>query len=148
MVCDIFVNVILDMEEDVIVFQDNGWLLGVVMGCVKVIGECVVKIKWVIERIGDFEFEFDNGSLGVNFDFLVLMLVWEEKDFKYCLFELVSIVGLIVFEILMVLIVIFVIFLVFVLFVVFLIDKLFFDVLQVILLIIEQLVLYFLFLDL
>jgi len=58
--------------EDVIVEQDNGHLLGAATGCVKATGECVAKVRWVIERIGDFEFEFDNGSLGVDFDLSAL----------------------------------------------------------------------------
>ena len=48
--------------EDVIVPQDNGRLLGAATSCVKATGECVAKTKWVIERIGDFEFEFDGDS--------------------------------------------------------------------------------------
>ncbi|KAK4678815.1 Ras guanine nucleotide exchange factor bud5 [Podospora pseudoanserina] len=90
---DILANATLDMEEDVIVPQDNGRLLGAATGCVKATGECVAKTKWVIERIGDFEFEFDNGSLGVNFDLSALTLVREEKDSKYCPSESASIAG-------------------------------------------------------
>jgi hypothetical protein len=52
--------------EDVIMLQDNGHLLQAAMGCVQAAGGCVEKTKWVIERIGDFEFEADNGSLGID----------------------------------------------------------------------------------
>ncbi|KAK4183577.1 ras guanine nucleotide exchange factor domain-containing protein [Podospora australis] len=69
-----------ESELDEIVPQDNGRLLGAATGCVKATGECVAKTKWVIERIGDFEFEFDNGSLGVNFDLSSLAFIQEEKD--------------------------------------------------------------------
>lgn len=57
-----------DVDDDVIVPDDNGRLLGAATGCVKATGECVAKTRWVIERIGDFEFEFENGSLGISFD--------------------------------------------------------------------------------
>ncbi|KAK4444406.1 ras guanine nucleotide exchange factor A [Podospora aff. communis PSN243] len=66
--------------EDVIVPQDNGRLLGAATGCVKATGECVAKARWVIERIGDFEFEFDNGSLGVDFDLSALDAIPEERS--------------------------------------------------------------------
>ncbi|KAL2261038.1 hypothetical protein VTK26DRAFT_4785 [Humicola hyalothermophila] len=65
---DILENPGPDMEEeDVIVPQDNGRLLSAATGCVRATGECVAKTRWVIERIGDFEFEFENGSLGIDF---------------------------------------------------------------------------------
>jgi len=65
--------------DDVIVPQDNGRLLGAATGCVKATGECVQKARWVIQQIGDFEFEFDNGSLGVDFDLSALDAISEEK---------------------------------------------------------------------
>ncbi|KAI1139866.1 ras GEF [Hypoxylon sp. FL0543] len=52
--------------EDVIVPQDNSRLLLAATGCVKAAGECVAKTKWVLERIGDFEFEVENGNLGID----------------------------------------------------------------------------------
>lgn len=52
--------------EDVIMPHDNGRLLTAATGCVKAAGECVAKTKWVIERIGDFEFEKENGGLGID----------------------------------------------------------------------------------
>ena len=52
--------------EDVIMPQDNGRLLYAATGCVKAAGECVAKTKWVIERIGDFEFEGEHGELGLD----------------------------------------------------------------------------------
>ncbi|KAK3990719.1 ras guanine nucleotide exchange factor domain-containing protein [Cladorrhinum sp. PSN332] len=76
---DILANPGPDMEE-LIVPQDNGRLLGAATGCVKATGECVAKTKWVIERIGDFEFEFSNGSLGVDFDLSGLDWIQEDKD--------------------------------------------------------------------
>lgn len=53
---------------DIIMPQDNSRLLSASTGCVRATGECVAKTKWVIEKIGDFEFEFDNGSLGIDLD--------------------------------------------------------------------------------
>lgn len=65
--------------EDLIVPQDNGRLLGAATGCVKATGECVAKTKWIIERIGDFEFELDNGSLGIDFDLSALDVIAHDK---------------------------------------------------------------------
>jgi len=76
---DILTNFGPDMD-DVIVPQDNGRLLGAATGCVKATGECVAKTKYVIERIGDFEFEFDDGHLGVDFDLSALDAIPEEKS--------------------------------------------------------------------
>lgn len=53
---------------DIIMPHDNSRLLSASTGCVRATGECVAKTKWVIEKIGDFEFEFDNGSLGIELD--------------------------------------------------------------------------------
>lgn len=53
---------------DIIMPQDNSRLLSASTGCVRATGECVAKTKWVIEKIGDFEFEFNNGSLGIDLD--------------------------------------------------------------------------------
>jgi hypothetical protein len=77
---DILTNPGPEVEEDVIVPQDNGRLLGAATGCVKATGECVAKARWVIERIGDFEFEFDGGNLGISFDLSALDCFSEEKD--------------------------------------------------------------------
>ncbi|KAI1653700.1 ras GEF [Daldinia decipiens] len=52
--------------EDVIMPQDNSRLLSAATGCVKAAGECVAKTKWVLERIGDFEFEVENEKLGID----------------------------------------------------------------------------------
>ncbi|ESZ92038.1 hypothetical protein SBOR_7568 [Sclerotinia borealis F-4128] len=52
-------------EDDVVMAQQNGGLLMAATGCVKAAGEVVAKTKFVIERIGDFEFEHGEG-LGIN----------------------------------------------------------------------------------
>ena len=52
--------------EDVIVPQDNHRLLMAATGCVKFTGECVAMTKWVIERIGDFEFDFDDDQVKID----------------------------------------------------------------------------------
>ncbi|KAI1210778.1 ras GEF [Annulohypoxylon truncatum] len=52
--------------DDLIVPQDNSRLLLAATGCVKAAGECVAKTKWVLERIGDFEFEVENGNLDID----------------------------------------------------------------------------------
>ncbi|KAH6848106.1 ras guanine nucleotide exchange factor domain-containing protein [Chaetomium sp. MPI-CAGE-AT-0009] len=76
---DILRNSEPEMEEDVIVPHDNVRLLGAATGCVKATGECVAKTRWVIERIGDFEFEFDNGGLGIDFGLSDLASISEEQ---------------------------------------------------------------------
>ncbi|CZT09224.1 hypothetical protein WAI453_005667 [Rhynchosporium graminicola] len=53
-------------DEDVVMPQENGRLLMAATGCVKAAGECVAKTKFVIERIGDFEFESVNNGLGID----------------------------------------------------------------------------------
>ncbi|KAH7356446.1 ras guanine-nucleotide exchange protein-like protein [Rhexocercosporidium sp. MPI-PUGE-AT-0058] len=53
-------------DEDVVMPQENGRLLMAATGCVKAAGECVAKTKFVIERIGDFEFEPENDGLGID----------------------------------------------------------------------------------
>ena len=57
-------------EEDIVLPHQNGQLLNAATGCVKAAGECVAKTKFVIERIGDFEFEpqglgIDTSSIAV-----------------------------------------------------------------------------------
>ncbi|PQE07482.1 hypothetical protein CJF30_00007229 [Rutstroemia sp. NJR-2017a BBW] len=52
-------------EDDVVMAQQNGGLLMAATGCVRAAGECVAKTKFVIERIGDFEFGQAEG-LGIN----------------------------------------------------------------------------------
>lgn len=64
---------------DIIMPQDNSRLLSASTGCVRATGECVAKTKWVLERIGDFEFEFDHGGLGVDLELGLLDSV-EDKE--------------------------------------------------------------------
>ncbi|CAK7220188.1 Ras guanine nucleotide exchange factor bud5 [Sporothrix curviconia] len=68
---DILTNPLPEVE-DVIMPQDNGRLLTAATDCVKATGECVAKTKWVIERIGDFEYEFDDATLAFDLDLSVL----------------------------------------------------------------------------
>jgi hypothetical protein len=53
-------------DEDVVMPQQNGRLLMAATSCVKATGECVAKTKFVIERIGDFEFEPHSEGLGID----------------------------------------------------------------------------------
>ena len=53
-------------DEDVVMAQQNGKLLAAATDCVKAAGECVAKTKFVIERIGDFEFEPESQGLGIH----------------------------------------------------------------------------------
>ncbi|GKT66117.1 ras guanine-nucleotide exchange factor [Colletotrichum tofieldiae] len=59
-------------DADVIMPQDNSMLLMAATGCVKAAGECVAKTKWAIERVGDFECEFEAGDLGIDLSVLDL----------------------------------------------------------------------------
>ncbi|CAK7229545.1 Ras guanine nucleotide exchange factor bud5 [Sporothrix bragantina] len=68
---DILTNPMPEVE-DVIMPQDNGRLLTAATDCVKATGECVAKTKWVIERIGDFEYQFDDATLAFDLDLSVL----------------------------------------------------------------------------
>jgi len=53
-------------DDDVVMPQQNGRLLMAATGCVKAAGECVAKTRFVIERIGDFEFEPQGEGLGID----------------------------------------------------------------------------------
>lgn len=53
-------------DEDVVMAQQNGKLLVAATDCVKAAGECVAKTKFIIERIGDFEFEPESQGLGIH----------------------------------------------------------------------------------
>jgi hypothetical protein len=55
-------------DEGIVMPQQNGGLLMAATGCVKAAGECVAKTKFLIERIGDFEFEPQNQGLGIDVD--------------------------------------------------------------------------------
>ncbi|KAI9852852.1 MAG: hypothetical protein M1838_004411 [Thelocarpon superellum] len=46
-----------DGGEDIVMPEDDGELMNAATGCVKAAGDCVAQTKFVIERIGDFEFE-------------------------------------------------------------------------------------------
>ncbi|KAJ9149224.1 Cell division control protein 25 [Pleurostoma richardsiae] len=88
---DILVNAEPDVA-DVIMPQDNSRLLYAATGCVRATGECVAKTKWVIERIGDFEFEFDNGAFGIDLDLDVLDMIEEEKEKSVAMSDVASVV--------------------------------------------------------
>ncbi|KAL1895993.1 Ras guanine nucleotide exchange factor bud5 [Ceratocystis pirilliformis] len=58
-------------ETDAVMPQEKGVLIAAATGCVKAAGDCVAKTKWVVERIGDFEFELDESwSLGIDLSVL------------------------------------------------------------------------------
>ncbi|KLU87108.1 hypothetical protein MAPG_06113 [Magnaporthiopsis poae ATCC 64411] len=59
-------------DEDIMVPHDNSRLLYTATDCVRATGECVAKTKWLIERIGDFEFEFEEGASGLDMDLTFL----------------------------------------------------------------------------
>jgi hypothetical protein len=65
-------------DADVIMPQDNSLLSAAATECVKAAGECVAKTKWVLERIGDFEWEGEESSLGI--DLSVLDVAREERS--------------------------------------------------------------------
>ena len=53
-------------DEGVVMAQQNTRLVMAATGCVKAAGECVARTKFVIERIGDFEFELNSQGLGID----------------------------------------------------------------------------------
>ncbi|KAM5345803.1 hypothetical protein ACJ41O_011664 [Fusarium nematophilum] len=57
-------------EADLIMPHDNSILLASATGCVRAAGDCVAKAKAAIERIGDFEFELETSSLGIDLSIL------------------------------------------------------------------------------
>ena len=57
-----------EADDDVVMPQQNGQLLMAATGCVKAAGECVAKTRFVIERIGNFEFEAQTEGLGLGID--------------------------------------------------------------------------------
>lgn len=65
---------------DIILPQDNSRLLSAATGCVRATGECVAKTKWVIERIGDFELELEDGHLGIDLDLGALDMIENERE--------------------------------------------------------------------
>jgi hypothetical protein len=66
-------------EEDVVMPQQNGRLLMAATNCVKAAGECVAKTKFVIERIGDFEFEPQAEGLGIDVASIGVVSIEEAK---------------------------------------------------------------------
>ncbi|KAI8625506.1 RasGEF domain-containing protein [Xylariaceae sp. FL1651] len=54
-----------DEAEHVVMPQDDG-LQHAAIHCVKTAGECVARTKWVLEKIGDFEFEIKETNLGLD----------------------------------------------------------------------------------
>lgn len=57
-------------DADLIMPHDNTMLLASATGCVRAAGDCVAKAKSAIERIGDFEFELETSSLGIDLSIL------------------------------------------------------------------------------
>ncbi|KAN0108007.1 ras GEF [Hyaloscypha variabilis] len=66
-------------EEDVVMPQQNGRLLTAATDCVKAAGECVANTKFVIERIGDFEFEPQAEGLGIDVASIGVVSIEEAK---------------------------------------------------------------------
>ncbi|KAK2603965.1 Ras guanine nucleotide exchange factor bud5 [Conoideocrella luteorostrata] len=66
---DILANAAIE-GADLIMPQDNGVLIMTATNCVRAAGECVAKTKAAIERVGDFEFEIDDFSLGIDLSIL------------------------------------------------------------------------------
>lgn len=66
-------------EEDMVMPQQNGRLLMAATECVKAAGECVAKTKFVMERIGDFEFEPQAEGLGIDIASIGAVSIEETK---------------------------------------------------------------------
>ncbi|TGJ85405.1 hypothetical protein E0Z10_g3352 [Xylaria hypoxylon] len=61
---DIFKSCDVDAEH--IVMPQDDALQHAAIHCVKTAGECVARTKWVLEKIGDFEFEVQGADLGID----------------------------------------------------------------------------------
>ncbi|KAI1311829.1 ras guanine nucleotide exchange factor domain-containing protein [Xylaria venustula] len=55
-----------DVEAEHIVMPQDDALQHAAIHCVKTAGECVARTKWVLEKIGDFEFEIQETDLGLD----------------------------------------------------------------------------------
>ncbi|KAM4061524.1 rasGEF domain-containing protein [Hirsutella rhossiliensis] len=63
--------------SDLIMPNDNATLLMAATGCVRAAGECVAQAKAAVERVGNFEFELGENTLGI--DLSVLDAVMQER---------------------------------------------------------------------
>ncbi|KAI3328128.1 RasGEF domain-containing protein [Xylariaceae sp. AK1471] len=57
-----------DVEAEHVVMPQDDALQHAAIHCVKMAGECVARTKWVLEKIGDFEFEIQETNLGIDLD--------------------------------------------------------------------------------
>ncbi|KAI1120657.1 ras guanine nucleotide exchange factor domain-containing protein [Nemania abortiva] len=55
-----------DAETEHIVMPQDDALQNAAIHCVKTAGECVARTKWVLQQIGDFEFEVQEVDLGLD----------------------------------------------------------------------------------
>ncbi|KAI0970804.1 ras guanine nucleotide exchange factor domain-containing protein [Xylaria arbuscula] len=55
-----------DVEAEHIVMPQDDALQHAAIHCVRTAGECVARTKWVLEKIGDFEFEIQDADLGLD----------------------------------------------------------------------------------
>ncbi|CAJ2510908.1 Uu.00g065330.m01.CDS01 [Anthostomella pinea] len=53
-------------DAEHVVMPQGDELQHVAIDCVKAAGECVARTKWVLEKIGDFEFEVQESPLGID----------------------------------------------------------------------------------
>ncbi|KAI1740954.1 ras guanine nucleotide exchange factor domain-containing protein [Xylaria scruposa] len=66
-----------DMEAEHIVMPQDDALQHAAIHCVKTAGECVARTKWVLEKIGDFEFEIQGTDFG--FDLNLFEVISESR---------------------------------------------------------------------
>ncbi|KAI0198736.1 ras guanine nucleotide exchange factor domain-containing protein [Astrocystis sublimbata] len=57
-----------DVEAEQIVIPQDDALQHAAIHCVKTAGECVARTKWVLEKIGDFEFEVRGTDFGLDLE--------------------------------------------------------------------------------
>jgi hypothetical protein len=55
-----------NLEAEHVVMPQDDALQHAAIHCVKTAGECVARTKWVLEKIGDFEFEVEDINLGID----------------------------------------------------------------------------------
>lgn len=69
-----------EFGEVIVMPDDNNRLLGAATDCVVVAGECVHQVRAVLERVGDFEMDFENAVPCTEWNFDLLDGIQDERD--------------------------------------------------------------------
>jgi hypothetical protein len=66
-------------DTDFIMPHDHNVLLSSATGCVRAAGDCIAKAKATIERVGDFEFEFESEEVAIDLSVLDIAAVMPRR---------------------------------------------------------------------